>query len=327
MADKKISQLTGATTPLAGTEELPIVQSGSTVKATAEQILTSTQPSGTANGVLYLNGSKVATSGTGLRFDGTSLAVKRNRTGTFQPSFDLYANDLTISANDVFGWLNFYGNDTTSNVFTKHAFVSAVAFTTHAPGTNATELTFGTTPAGTDVAVEQVRIRATGDVQLANGNLVIGTSGKGIDFSADSSAAGMTSELLDDYEEGTWTPVLTIGGTTETIGSVYAAYTKIGRQVTVQFKFSVDSVTGTGNVVVSLPFTATSSANQILMFPIGANKVSWTGAVLAAEIAPSATTFSVVGIVNSTASSAANVTNSNVTTASQLRGAFTYFVD
>lgn len=32
MADKKISQLTAASTPLAGTEVLPIVQSGSTVK-------------------------------------------------------------------------------------------------------------------------------------------------------------------------------------------------------------------------------------------------------------------------------------------------------
>jgi hypothetical protein len=258
MADKKISQLTGATTPLAGTEELPIVQSGSTVKATAEQILTSTQPSGTANGVLYLNGSKVATSGTGLRFDGTSLAVKRNRTGTFQPSFDLYANDLTISANDVFGWLNFYGNDTTSNVFTKHAFVSAVAFTTHAPGTNATELTFGTTPAGTDVAVEQVRIRATGDVRLANGNLVIGTAGKGIDFSG----VGTAAEILDDYEEGTWTPTVIGSGTAGTYETSSAAgsYTKIGRQVTVNATISLAAVItggGTGGLRVSgLPFNA-----------------------------------------------------------------------
>jgi hypothetical protein len=38
MADKKISQLTAASTPLTGTEELAIVQSGSTVKATAQDI-------------------------------------------------------------------------------------------------------------------------------------------------------------------------------------------------------------------------------------------------------------------------------------------------
>lgn len=38
MADKKISQLTGAATPLAGTEVLPIVQSGSTVKVSIDNL-------------------------------------------------------------------------------------------------------------------------------------------------------------------------------------------------------------------------------------------------------------------------------------------------
>jgi len=38
MADKKISALTGATTPLAGTEVLPIVQSGATVKVAVSDL-------------------------------------------------------------------------------------------------------------------------------------------------------------------------------------------------------------------------------------------------------------------------------------------------
>lgn len=45
MADKKISQLTGATTPLTGTEEIAIVQGGSTVKATAQDVADLTGPS------------------------------------------------------------------------------------------------------------------------------------------------------------------------------------------------------------------------------------------------------------------------------------------
>ena len=45
-------------------------------------------------------------------------------------------------------------------------------------------------------------ITFVGDVTLSTGNLVIGTSGKGIDFSATSSGSGtMTSELFSDYEE------------------------------------------------------------------------------------------------------------------------------
>ena len=64
-----------------------------------------------------------------------------------------------------------------------------------------------------------------------NGNVVIATSGKGIDFSA--TAGTGTSELLADYEEGTWDPI--IGGSVGSAGQVYAQrtgrYTKIGRMV------------------------------------------------------------------------------------------------
>jgi hypothetical protein len=75
MANVKISNLTAATTPLAGTEVLPIVQSGATVKASIANVQTAVYPGGTANGVAYLNGSKVLTTGSALVFDGTNLGV------------------------------------------------------------------------------------------------------------------------------------------------------------------------------------------------------------------------------------------------------------
>jgi hypothetical protein len=75
MADVKISALPASTTPLAGTEVLPIVQSGVTKKTSIESVLTSVQPSGTANGVAYLNGSKVLTTGSALQFDGSNLGL------------------------------------------------------------------------------------------------------------------------------------------------------------------------------------------------------------------------------------------------------------
>ena len=87
MADKKISQLTVATIPLAGTEVLPIVQGGSTVKVSAADITAGrsisasglTLSGGTANGVLYLNSpGKAATSGTALYFNGTQFGVGTN---------------------------------------------------------------------------------------------------------------------------------------------------------------------------------------------------------------------------------------------------------
>jgi len=88
------------------------------------------------------------------------------------------------------------------------------------------------------------------------GNLVIGTSGKGIDFSATPGTG--TSELLADYEEGTWTPSL--GGTTTYAGQV-GTYTKIGNLVEVNFALNITSIgTGSTSQISGLPFTPGGSS-------------------------------------------------------------------
>ena len=106
-----------------------------------------------------------------------------------------------------------------------------------------------------------------GNQTIVSGNLVIGTAGNGIDFSADPSAPGMTSELLDDYEEGTWTPTL-IASTTDFTsvsyfsGAVEGRYTKVGNLVTVQGSMRTVAITvgsAAGDLCIGgLPFTAAS---------------------------------------------------------------------
>lgn len=54
MADKKISQLTAATLPLGGTEELPLVQSGATKKATVDGIFTDPTVTGYTEAVVTI---------------------------------------------------------------------------------------------------------------------------------------------------------------------------------------------------------------------------------------------------------------------------------
>jgi len=56
MSDKKISQLTAAATPLAGTEVLPIVQSGSTVKVAADDLTVKNLRSNATTGILQVAG-------------------------------------------------------------------------------------------------------------------------------------------------------------------------------------------------------------------------------------------------------------------------------
>ena len=104
--------------------------------------------------------------------------------------------------------------------------------------------------AGRDVSVKKLN---------ATDNVVIGTAGKGIDFSANTHAPGMTSELLNDYEEGTWTPADASGaGLSLTVSS--ATYTKIGRMVTAQFDITYPATADTSTQVLGgLPFVPSSA--------------------------------------------------------------------
>ena len=110
--------------------------------------------------------------------------------------------------------------------------------------------------------IKQTINPSTGDITVSLGNLVMGTSGKGIDFSATSGTG--TSELLADYEEGTFTATLTGGTTNPTIPvTTTARYTKVGRLVTVQIEFiNVSTVGASGTIGISgLPFVNGSVAS------------------------------------------------------------------
>lgn len=102
-----------------------------------------------------------------------------------------------------------------------------------------------------------------GDQTIIDGNLVIGTSGKGIDFSATPGTG--TSELLSDYEEGTWTPINNY--VTLTVNA--AQYTKVGRLVYASFD-------------VTFPVNAQGNLAEIMGLPYGVNgtvktaSVTWT---------------------------------------------------
>lgn len=90
-------------------------------------------------------------------------------------------------------------------------------------------------------------------VTLKDGNVVL-ADGKGIDFSA--TAGTGTSELFDDYEEGTWTATVGCTGNATTTTTVTGYYTKIGRQVTATFRElnNIDTTGLSGLLLVSLPF-------------------------------------------------------------------------
>ena len=110
----------------------------------------------------------------------------------------------------------------------------------------------------------------TDNFTIADGNLVIGTSGHGIDFSATADGSGTsTSELFSDYEVGTWTPAFS-GLSNTPVLNVTGKYVKVGSIV---YLSAYMQATGT------LPtFTTTSDPLTITGIPYTANGTGYANA-------------------------------------------------
>jgi hypothetical protein len=313
MADVKISGLPASTTPLAGTEVLPIVQSGVTKKVAVSDLtagravsvlsLTSTNDAtisgltvgkgaGSGAGNTALGASALASNssanstavGFQAGFSQTSPANGFNTyvgykagTSNLTSDFNTYvggqAGQNATGNNNTFVGLN-AGNSTTTGSF--NTFIGSntstgsagQAITTGAKNTIVGP--FSGNGGGLDIRT------ASNYVVLSDGdgnprayhnatdwvfpasNLVMGTAAKGIDFSINPNPAGATSELLNDYEEGTYTATITCsasGTVTLNAGASTLAYTKIGRQVTITGYISVSSVASpVGNFAINIPF-------------------------------------------------------------------------
>jgi hypothetical protein len=106
----------------------------------------------------------------------------------------------------------------------------------------------------------RLKIRSNGDVDLETGDLVIATAGKGIMFHPHDETAsdpGSDSNLLSDYEEGTFTPDLSSFSTLN-FNSRSGRYIKTGNMVWCAVHFNLaGSNVGTGGQlrVTGLPFT------------------------------------------------------------------------
>ena len=115
------------------------------------------------------------------------------------------------------------------------------------------------------------------------GNLAF-TSGNGIDFSATSDASGMTKELLDDYEEGSWTPTYDTSGSSGSItvssySLQYGKYVKIGKMVFVEGVLRANVTNNSNGTydIGGLPFTIANTTNASGMIH-GKEQSSWNDA-------------------------------------------------
>lgn len=204
MANSKISALTSATTPLAGTETLPIVQSSATTKVTVANLTA-----------------------------GRSVSVG-NLTVTTSATAALGSANINASAPTL-------RYKVTSGTADKNTYE------------------FRAIAAG--VGADYFQIRKINDAQTVftelfqitnDGNIVPSIAAKGINFTANTPASGMTSQLLNWYDEGAWTPVptsLTVVGTPTYTGK----WTRIGREVFIHL--TVKSTTSTASTANTTYFS------------------------------------------------------------------------
>lgn len=126
---------------------------------------------------------------------------------------------------------------------------------------NASKEIVSVTNTGTGNNVLATTPTLAGDVTLSTGNLVV-SNGKGIDFSATPGTG--TSELLDDYEEGNWTPGLSSG--TPTFTNQIGRYTKVGNLVTVSGRLTINQMNGADAYLINgLPFVPDNDSLQSSM--------------------------------------------------------------
>ncbi|QCW23078.1 tail fiber protein [Synechococcus phage S-B05] len=142
---------------------------------------------------------------------------------------------------------------------------------------------------GTDNPTHQVSIAGSMRVQNpSNADQFLAITHQGIDFGNNGLAGSATtsvttSHLLDDYEEGTWTPVYTgraTNGTAINNRAPRGTYVKIGKQVTVQFDFDQTNTTASGNAqIMGLPYPATTGPYRRYTGSIifSNNNLTWSG--------------------------------------------------
>jgi len=253
MANTKISGLSSASTPLSGSEIVPLNQSGTTdsvsvanltagraVSGLSFSAATIGAPSSTnlsiqANGTTYIT---VLGAGTNNGFVGiatsspVALLDVNNTSGGTSGGIRIYATDqayarLNIQNANGQAWHLVAGNPGASNT----------GFAIYDATNSATRAYFD----------------ASGNITFNSGNLVQGTSGKGINFTANTPASGMTSQNLNWYEEGTWTATDQSGASLTFTANRTATYIRIGSQVTAWFDITYPANASGAAAVISLP--------------------------------------------------------------------------
>jgi len=360
MTNAKISALFSATTPLAGTETLPVVQGGATTKVTvanltagravsAASLALTTSPlpatsGGTgsasafaANAIAYASSTTALATSANWTYDGTNAVLLNGGIGIGTASLGGTSGLLHISSAATGGTtvrLAVLDSQVQSDVtvstsysFTAANTATASFTTTEINHYDASQGTFGSgsvvsnqygfrvrptligatnnyafrgqIPNGTsrynlymdgtatNYLAGGLNLGATTDPGAGNlsltGNVIQGTAAKGFNFTANTATAGMTSQLLNWYEEGTWTPA-DASGAGLTFTAVTARFVRVGSQINVTATLTYPTTVNASQAKISgLPYAPSVCGQLLLASPGNSSNAPGQGLIAAAS--------------------------------------------
>jgi hypothetical protein len=256
MATNKINNLG---TPTVSTDAVTKAYADALVDGTASGSFTNLAYTGTFTG-----GTGIVNLGSGqfYKTSGGNVGI-----GTVSP-----ANKLqVISADNIqaTGIGSFYSNNGTAALLLGF---DRITGTNSTPANASLDLGTGSNP-------QSMHIDSSGNVLIGitsatSGGGVLQVS-NGITFPAIQSASS-NANTLDDYEEGTWTPVITAASGSITTYTSAGTYTKIGNLVVAQYQYGITN-NGTGATAIvlnGLPFAGTTNTSGGLAREIAVTGVS-----------------------------------------------------
>ena len=226
---------------------------------------TATTPSGTGNiYVLHMNPTTTTTHPAAQNL----TAVNGTLTGTLDVTGDVAIDSDTlfvdVSQDNVGINTNAVDSDVALEVNGNVAFKNGSNYSLYADVDGALTAYHNGTAAIATASGGAVTV--TNGITLSDGDLTV-ANGHGISFAAttpDGTSVG--SELLDDYEEGTFTPSISVGSGSVTLKSGYdlMSYTKIGNLVNIRGRIETDSVSSPSGTatLTGLPFTSSNSLSE-----------------------------------------------------------------
>ena len=213
---------------------------------------------GAGDGDTFFNGGKV---GIGRSNPGHLLHLQSSNTDDYvantatNNTMLMLANSGTVGANHCVS-LGFNGTSTNGE-----GYISLVA-----EDTSNSDLRFSLRRGGSRQDV--FTMHSNGDITVPSGSIKLSESGQGINFHAHGTGSGVDSNLLADYEEGTFDAVVSVASGTGSYSYRTLKYIKIGKKVTIMGLLDMSvSVTDPGRFDIGgMPFAMSTLANQYVGF-------------------------------------------------------------